>query len=38
MVEIVAEDEGGAWYTFVRKDGKRDAVLVVFVWVGREVG
>ena len=38
MVEIVAEDEGGAWDSFVWKDGERDAVLVVFVRVGREVG
>ncbi len=38
MVEIVAEDEKGALDTFVRENGERDAVLVMFVWVGREVG
>ena len=38
VVEIIAEDEGGPWNAFVRKNGKRDAVLVVFVGVGRKVG
>ena len=38
VVKIIAEDKEGPWNAFVRKNGERDAVLVVFVGVGRKVG
>lgn len=38
MVEVVAEDEGGAGNGGVREEGEGDGVLVVGVWGVGEVG